>query len=51
MTLDFARAELRVEGRASAWIGPEPWARGAAAANHPPAVVRPAISDRRAALG
>ena len=51
VTLDFARAELRVEGRASAWIGPEPWARGAPAANHPPAVVRPAISDRRAALG
>lgn len=51
VTLDLARAELRVEGRATAWVGPDPWARGAPAAAHPPAVVRPAIGDRRTSLG
>lgn len=51
VTLDLARGELVVEGRATEWVGPEPWLRGAPPAKHPRASVRPAISPRRQALG
>jgi predicted phosphodiesterase len=51
VTLDLARGELVVDGRATEWIGPEPWARGASPDRHPRATVRPSVSPRRQSLG
>jgi hypothetical protein len=51
VTLDLARGELAVAGRATEWVGPDPWARGAPPARHPRADIRPAVSARRQALG
>lgn len=28
VTLDTGKGELKIEGRSSAWLGPDPWARG-----------------------
>lgn len=50
-TVDLARGELTIEGRRSEWIGPDPWARGATEEAYSRETVRPAISDRRCALG
>lgn len=46
VTLDCERGELVLEGRRSAWIGPDPWARGEQTA-WTREELRPAISDRR----
>lgn len=51
VTIDAERAEMRVEGRSSEWIGPDPWERGASMKTHPRDVVRAAIRNRRQALG
>ncbi len=49
-TLDWARGELRIEGRATEWVGPDPWARGAGEKDYPREVVRPSVTDRTVAL-
>ena len=49
-TLDFAGKELRIEGRASEWVGPDPWTRGAPETNYPRTHVRPAITNRQLAI-
>jgi Icc protein len=46
VTLDLDRAELLIEGRESAWIGPDPWERGETT-DRPREYLRPGISGRR----
>lgn len=45
VTLDLDAGTLSVEGRASEWVGPDPWDRGAPESNYPRDKNRPAISD------
>ncbi|RME89553.1 MAG: hypothetical protein D6766_14610 [Verrucomicrobia bacterium] len=49
VTVDLERNELRLEGRRSTWIGPDPWERGEKTA-WTKAELHPWISDRRIAL-
>lgn len=46
VTLDRAAGRLTVEGRSSAWIGPDPWNRGASEQMCVRAECRPSISTR-----
>jgi 3',5'-cyclic-AMP phosphodiesterase len=46
VTLDFDRGEMVVEGRRSAWVGPDPWQRGDKTPL-PHEQIHPAISDLR----
>lgn len=43
-TLDLDAGVLSLEGRASEWVGPDPWQRGAPEHDYPRGSVRPAIS-------
>lgn len=45
ITIDHDAGTLSVQGRASAWVGPNPWERGAPEKDYPHATTRPAISD------
>lgn len=47
VTVDAAAKTLTLTGRSTAWVGPDPWQRGAEEKSHPKAVCRPAITDRR----
>lgn len=49
VTIDFARGELVLEGRRSAWIGPDPWDRGEQT-TIPRELLNPTVSDRRVRL-
>jgi 3',5'-cyclic AMP phosphodiesterase CpdA len=44
VTLDLDAGTLAVEGRATEWVGPDPWARGAPENDYPRDKNRPAIS-------
>lgn len=50
VTIDHDAATLNIKGRTSAWVGPDPWARGALESAYPRDVQRPAISDRSGPL-
>lgn len=50
VTLDPAAATLTVQGRASRWVGPDPWERGADEKDRPRARIAPGISDRTVKL-
>lgn len=45
VTLDPANATITVQGRQSAWHGPDPWQRGATEKEYPREIHRPAISE------
>lgn len=45
VTLDLDAGTLAIEGRASAWVGPDPWERGAPEKHYPRDKNRPAISN------
>lgn len=45
VTLDLDAGTLSIEGRASEWVGPDPWTRGAPEKDYPRDTSRPAISD------
>jgi len=45
MTIDHDAGTLTMRGRASEWVGPDPWERGAPESTYPRASNRPAISD------
>ncbi len=45
VTINHEAATLALNRRASAWVGPDPWARGALEKDYPHAIRRPAISD------
>jgi len=45
VTLDLEVGTLTIEGRASEWVGPDPWQRGAPEKDYPREKNRPAISD------
>jgi predicted phosphodiesterase len=49
VTVDFGRSEIRLEGRRSEWVGPNPWARGEREA-WPAEHLHPAILDRQLRL-
>lgn len=44
--LDLRRRVLEIEGRATAWVGLDPWARGVSREAMSPETTRPAIADR-----
>ncbi len=46
VTVDLAAGTLTVAGRASAWVGPDPWTRGASEQQCLRDAVRPAIEPR-----
>lgn len=46
VTLDRRTAEIRIEGRESVWVGPDPWSRGASEQRCVRAECRPGISHR-----
>lgn len=46
-TIDRAAGVLTIEGRASEWVGPDPWARGATETMCRRDECRPCIADRR----
>ena len=48
-TIDFEQAELRIEGRESTWVGPDPWQLGIPEDDYQRSrkLSRPAISDAR----
>ena len=46
VTLDFERGEFMIEGRRSAWMGPDPWERGERT-SWPREHLQPFISNRR----
>jgi hypothetical protein len=46
VTLDLEHGDLVLEGRRTAWVGPDPWARGEIT-DRPREQLRPWISDRR----
>ena len=45
VTIDLAAATMTIQGRASEWVGPDPWARGADEKDYPRDIQRPAISN------
>ena len=45
VTLDLDVGTLAIQGRASEWVGPDPWERGAPEKDYPRETNRPAISD------
>ena len=45
VTLDLDAGTLAIQGRASAWVGPDPWERGAPEKDYPRDRNRPAISS------
>jgi hypothetical protein len=45
VTLDLDAGTLSIQGRASAWVGPDPWERGAPEKDYPRDKNRPAISN------
>ncbi len=49
VTVDFDRNELRIEGRRTDWVGPDPWTRGETT-DRPREHLHPRISDRRLEL-
>lgn len=46
VSIDFASNQLRIEGRDSAWVGPDPWERGAKESDYPKESNKPAIQSR-----
>jgi len=45
VTLDLDAGTVDVQGRATEWVGPDPWERGAPEDRYPRAKTRPAISN------
>jgi len=45
VTLDHDAGTLSIQGRASEWVGPDPWARGAPEKDYPRNTNRPAITN------
>lgn len=50
VTLDLDAGTLHIEGRASEWVGPDPWERGAPEMDYPRKTNRPAISNWRGSI-
>ena len=46
VTLDWSSGKIRLQGRESVWMGPDPWSRGASKQKCVRAECRPGISDR-----
>jgi Icc protein len=46
VTLDRSSGQIRLEGRESVWMGPDPWSRGASEQRCVRSECRPGISDR-----
>lgn len=49
-TLDLAAKARTIEGKASQWVGPDPWQRGAGEKDRPKERIAPCISDRKVRL-
>jgi 3',5'-cyclic AMP phosphodiesterase CpdA len=50
VTLDLDAGTVSVDGRASEWVGPDPWERGAPEGRYPRDKNRPAISNWQGAI-